>query len=75
MVFPTNIQIGLTFKGKTTSKSKRCDDYTVVDIHTTTNAAGEVVSKRYVIEHEFMRQKIRQTECQPTICRMMYNAI
>jgi len=30
--------------------------HTVVDIHTTTNAAGEVVKLRYVSTHEFCGQ-------------------
>lgn len=35
---------------------------TVVDILTTTNLAGEVVSIRYVAEHEFMGQTVRDSD-------------
>lgn len=31
---------------------------TIVDIHTTLNAAGEIVRQRYVSTHEFMGQTV-----------------
>ena len=31
---------------------------TIVDIHTTTNAKGEIVKQRYVATHEFLGQTI-----------------
>ena len=37
---------------------KRRTEETVVDVHTTTNAAGEVVSVRYVCTHEFCGQTV-----------------
>ena len=49
------IGIGTKFIRRT-SKTKRIE--TVIDIYTTFNLKGEVVSVRYVAEHDFMGQKV-----------------
>lgn len=42
--------------------SKRKDVETVVDILTTTNSKGEVVSVRYVATHDFMGQTVTDSD-------------
>lgn len=39
---------------------------TIIDIHTTTNSAGEVVKFRYVATHEFMGQVITDYDVNET---------
>lgn len=53
------IKIGTKFIRR---NSKRKDVETVVDILTTTNSKGEVVSVKYVATHEFMGQKVTDFE-------------
>lgn len=53
-----SVRIGMEFyryTGKNPVKAK------VVDVHTTTNLAGEIVSVYYVCEHEFCGQVIKST--------------
>lgn len=55
-------------KFKTRGKAPRV--CTVVDYHTTTNLAGEVVKERYVATHEFMGQIVTDYDvCAVTIAR------
>jgi len=42
---------------------------TVVDIHTTTNLAGEVVKVEFKAVHEFMGQQISEMVCAVTVLR------
>ena len=56
-----------------TARNKRKDICTVVDILTTTNSAGEVVSLRYLCQHDFMGQKVKHEECQATIDMCLYH--
>jgi len=39
--------------------SKRRDIETIVDIHTTTNNSGKVVSVKYVTSHDLMGQTVK----------------
>ena len=58
MAVNPRFKIGQTYM--TRGKSPvRC---TVVDIHTTTNARGEIVKLRYVSEHHFLGQIINDYE-------------
>jgi len=48
---------------------------TIVDIHTTTNAAGEIVRIRYVASHEFCGQTVFDYDvCDTTIARSLFEA-
>lgn len=40
----------------------RTDVYTVIDCLLTYNSNGELVKVRYVAEHEFLGQKVRDTD-------------
>lgn len=71
MQFPERFEIGFKFHGKQTSKSSRSDEYTIIDIETTTNSIGEVVKVEYILSHNFMGQPIRSRALRTTICRMM----
>lgn len=71
MHFPSTFEIGFKFNGKQTPKSKRTDEYTVIDIETTTNSIGKVVRVEYVLEHIFLGQKVESRAIRTTICRMM----
>ena len=71
MQYPETFDIGFKFNGKQTSKSKRSDEYTIIDIETTTNSSGEVVKVEYVMTHNFMGQEVRSRALRTTICRMM----
>ena len=53
------IKIGTKFV-KQDKKIKHVE--TVVDIYNTYNSKGELVKTRYVSEHEFMGQKIRDSD-------------
>ena len=45
---------------------------TIVDILTTTNSAGEIVSIRYVTEHNFFGQMVTDKDvCDTTIARSL----
>ena len=65
---PEQYPVGTQF---TPRKKGRSDLETVIDFHTTTNLAGDIVSTCYVIEHEFMGQKIRSTCNKTTIPRAL----
>lgn len=54
-----DIKIGTRFIRR---NSKRKDIETVVDILTTTNLKGEIVSVRYVATHEFMGQIVTDSD-------------
>lgn len=41
----------------------------VIDIHTTTNLAGEVISLAYLCEHDFLGQKVTHTEVDTTVAK------
>lgn len=71
MQYPETFDIGFKFNGKQTSKSKRSDEYTIIDIETTTNSSGEVVKVEYVLSHSFLDQSVRSRALRTTICRMM----
>jgi hypothetical protein len=48
---------------------------TIVDIHTTTNAAGDIVRVRYVTSHEFCGQTVFDYDvCDTTIARSLFAA-
>lgn len=53
---------------KYTTRGKRKDICTVIDILTTTNSAGEVLKIRYVATHNFMGQVVTDSDvCDATI--------
>lgn len=58
--------IGTQFK----TRGKYPRKCTVVDIHTTTNHAGEVVKVRYVATHSFMGQIITDSDVTETTIAM-----
>lgn len=62
--------IGLEFRMKRGKQSPReCE---IVDVHTTTNSAGEIVKIRYVAAYEFMGQVILDKDvCAVTIARAL----
>lgn len=53
-----------------TTRGKHVRLCTVIDVWTTTNLAGEVVSVRYVATHEFCGQIVTDNDvCETTIAR------
>lgn len=65
-------KIGTTYKTHNKKNASLC---TVVDIHTTTNAAGEVVRVRYVTSHEFCGRTVLDYDvCDTTIARNLFDA-
>jgi len=59
-------KIGTTFVRKGARKVLE----TVVDILTTTNSSGEVVKIRYVADHEYMGQIVRDSDVLQTTISM-----
>ena len=58
--------VGTTF----TPRGKHATLCTVTDYHTTTNLRGEVVRVRYVAEHAFLGQQVRDADvAETTIAR------
>lgn len=49
------------------TRGKHPREYTVVDIHTTTNSIGEIVKTEFKAEREFMGQKISELVVAPTV--------
>jgi len=63
-------KIGLTFKRQ---NKKHPREETIIDIWTTTNSKGEVVQIRYVTEHEFLGQKVKDRDVvETTIVRSLF---
>jgi len=52
-----------------TTRGKRQDVCTIIDIYTTTNESGEVVCIRYIAQHEFLGQIIDAEYCAATVAR------
>lgn len=71
MQFPERFEIGFKFHGKKTPKSARSDEYTIIDIETTTNSIGEIVRVEYVLSHLCLGQPVKSRALRTTICRMM----
>lgn len=63
------MQPRFTVGTKFLSHGKQPNTCTVIDIHTTTNIAGEVVGITYLCEHEFAGQTIKHNEVDTTIAR------
>ncbi len=56
-----------------TTRGKHPQVCTVVDVLRTYNSAGTLVSLRYVAEHDFCGQKLRDNDvCDATIARGIY---
>lgn len=69
---PPRFKIGTVYKLPRNQHGLVC---TVVDIHTTTNAAGEVVRVSYVTTHEFCGQTVFDYNvCDTTIARSLFAA-
>lgn len=65
-------KIGTTYKPHGKKHASLC---TVVDIHTTTNLAGEIVRVSYVTSHEFCGQTVFDYDvCDTTIARSLFAA-
>ena len=68
-----NFEIGQEFIKK---NSKRQDVETIVDILTTVSAVtGETVKTRYVLEHDFCGQPVRNSDVLQTTLAIRYNQI
>lgn len=66
-------KIGTTYKPIGRKHASVC---TIVDIHTTTNAAGEIVRIRYVASHEFCGQTVFEYDVgDTTIARGLLTAV
>lgn len=61
--------IGGEYMAKRHLKAKELTAYRVEDHLTTTNAAGEVVEKRYVISHEFCGQRVTERTIDTSIAK------
>lgn len=60
---------------KYTPARKHATECTIVDIHTTTNLAGEIVKVRYVSTHAFLGQTVTDYDVVPvTIARALAGA-
>lgn len=57
------INIGTKYQ----ARNQRKDICTVIDILKTYNNAGELVSTKYLCEHQFMGQKVKHKEVETTI--------
>ena len=65
-------KIGTTYKLPRNKNNLVC---TVVDIYTTTDAAGEIVRIRYVATHKFCGQTVFDYDvCDTTIARSLFAA-
>jgi hypothetical protein len=62
----TNFPIGTKY----IKRNSRQDVCTVVDILTTFNAAGDIVSTTYIAEHEFCGQMVRERDVVRTTIAM-----
>lgn len=63
---PTNTYpIGTKF----TPMSKHPKEHTVVDYHTTTNMAGDVIKFMYIATHDFLGQSIKSEHVHVTLQR------
>ena len=56
-----------------TAKNKRKDVCTVIDILSTYNAAGDLVSVKYLCSHMFLGQVVKHEEVQATIDMALYH--
>lgn len=65
--------VGLSFDKKRFPKAKEVTNYTIVDIYTTCNSAGEVMRIEYVVVYEFLGSKLSDFMCDTTIARSMSN--
>lgn len=63
--------IGLTFTKKRFPKAKELTEYTILNIHTTRNEAGNVVKIEYVVSHDFLGSRITEEMVDTTIARSL----
>lgn len=65
--------IGLVFHLKK-GKSKK-EEYKIIDYHVTYNSRHDIVKFRYVTEHDFLGQKVRDYDvCQITIDKAIWES-
>lgn len=65
--------IGLVFYRKRFTKAKEPTEYTILNIYTTRNEAGNVVRIEYLVSHDFLGQGITELMCDTTIARSLTN--
>jgi hypothetical protein len=65
--------IGLTFLKKHFPKAKEMTKYSILNIYTTKNEAGNVVKIEYLIEHDFLGIRITELVCDTSIARCLSN--
>jgi hypothetical protein len=65
--------IGLTFKRKAFPKAKELREYTILNIYTTRNEAGNIVRIEYLVSHDFCGQRVTELMCDTTIARSLTN--
>lgn len=63
--------IGLTFKKKRFPKAKELTEYSILNIYTTRNEAGNIVKIEYLVSHDFCGQRITELMCDTTIARAL----
>lgn len=65
--------IGLTFQRKRFPKAKELTEYTILNIYTTRNEAGNVVKITYLVSHDFLGQRMTEEMIDTTIARSLTN--
>ena len=65
--------IGLQYSKKRFPKAKELTTYTILNIYTTTNEAGNIVRIRYLVAHDFLGQRVTEELCDTSIARALSN--
>lgn len=67
------LPIGLAYTAKRFPKAKELTAYTIEDIYTTRNNAGEIVKIEYLVSHQFIGQSLTELLCDTSIARKLSN--
>ena len=73
MTPPARFPIGLTFSRKRFPKAKGLTEYSILNIYTTRNEAGNVVKLEYLVSHDFLGSSVTELMCDTTIARSLTN--
>lgn len=65
--------IGLIFHRKRFTQAKELTEYSILNIYTTRNEAGNVVKIEYLVSHDFLGQRITELMIDTTIARSLTN--
>ena len=65
--------IGLTFAKRRFPKAKELTEYSILNIYTTRNEAGNVVRLEYLVSHDFLGQRVTDLMNDTAIARSLSN--